>query len=82
MDEAYDYLASENPAAAAGFADEIQRAIEQLQQFPSLGRPGRVPGTRELVISRYHFLIPYRVQGDELQILRVFSTYQKPPANW
>lgn len=82
MDQAYDYLANENSAAALGFADEIQKAIEQLQQFPSMGRPGRVPGTRELIIPRYHFLIPYRVQGDELQILRVFSTHQKLPDNW
>ena len=82
MDQAYDYLASENPAAAIGFAAEIEMALEQLQQFPSSGRPGRVPGTRELIIPRYHFLIPYRVQGNEIQILRVFSTYQKPPANW
>lgn len=82
MDAAYDYLASENPAAAIGFAAEIEMALELLQQFPSSGRPGRVPGTRELIIPRYHFLIPYRVQGNEIQILRVFSTHQKPPANW
>jgi toxin ParE1/3/4 len=82
MDQAYDYLASENPAAAIGFAGEIEMAMEQLQQFPGSGRPGRVPGTRELVILRYHFLIPYRVQGEEIQILRVFSTHQKPPSNW
>lgn len=39
--------------------------------FPSVERPGRVPGTRELVIDRYPFVIPYRVVGDELHVLRV-----------
>lgn len=82
MDVAYDYLVAANPAAAIGFADEVQRAIEQIQAFPSSGRPGRVAGTRELVIKRYGFIIPYRIVGDELHILRVFSTHQLPPMQW
>lgn len=76
MDAAYDYLAAENSIAAFGFADEIKKAIEQLKEFPSSGRPGRVPSTREIVVNRYRFIIPYRVVGNELQILRVFSNRQ------
>lgn len=82
MNDAYDYLAAHNPEAAFNFADEVQKGIEQLQRFPSSGRAGRVPGTRELMINRYSFIIPYRVVGDELQILRVFSTYQQLPDHW
>lgn len=82
MDAAYDYLVAVNPVAALGFADEVTKALEQLQAFPSSGRPGRVPGTRELVLTKYSFIIPYRVMGNELQILRVFSTQQQLPESW
>ena len=37
-----------------------------------MGRPGRVPGTRELVVPGTRYLVPYRVTGDTLQILRVY----------
>ncbi|WP_230407513.1 type II toxin-antitoxin system RelE/ParE family toxin [Plesiomonas shigelloides] len=45
-----------------------------------MGRPGRVPGTRELVVQPYPFLLQYRVQGDEIKILRVFHTRQRFPS--
>lgn len=82
MDAAYDYIAAENPMAALNFADDINKAIEQLQRFPGSGKEGRVPSTRELVLTRYRFIIPYRVVGNALQILRVFSTYQQLPEHW
>jgi plasmid stabilization system protein ParE len=47
-----------------------------------MGRAGRVPGTRELLLPRYSLLVPYRVVGAELQILRVFHTRQVPPSAW
>jgi toxin ParE1/3/4 len=47
---------------------------------PHMGRPGRVPGTRELVVSDLPYVIPYRVRGHTIQILRVFHTARKWPA--
>ncbi|MGY3929215.1 type II toxin-antitoxin system RelE/ParE family toxin [Aeromonas simiae] len=47
-----------------------------------MGRPGRVPGTRELVVQPYPFLIPYRVKGEEIHILRVFHTRLRLPSHW
>jgi hypothetical protein len=37
-----------------------------------LGHPGRVPGTRELVIPKTPFIVPYRVHNEMLEILGVY----------
>lgn len=56
--------------------------VESLVVMPEKARPGRVPGTRELVIQGLPYIVPYRVVTDEIQILRVFHTARKPPAAW
>ena len=67
------YIEQDNPAAAKRVALHIVRNIETLlPNTPEMGRPGRVPGTRELVILRTLFIVPYRVVGDTIQILRNF----------
>jgi toxin ParE1/3/4 len=43
-----------------------------LSENPQLGHPGRVPGTRELVIPKTPFVIPYRVRDDVLEVLRAY----------
>ena len=43
-----------------------------LTESPEMGRSGRVPGTRELVITRTPFIVPYRLRGQTIQILRVY----------
>lgn len=77
-----EYIAKENQAAAAEMFEYVKAKVESLGDFPASGRPGRVPGTRELVIDRYPYLVPYRVEGDELHVLRVFHTRRKPPSVW
>lgn len=61
---------------------EIRNRSAELAQFPEVGRPGRVPGTRELVLVNYPYILPYRVRNDVVEILRVFHTSQRPPAVW
>ncbi|MCX7192721.1 MAG: type II toxin-antitoxin system RelE/ParE family toxin [Proteobacteria bacterium] len=79
LDAEADYIAQENQTAAADMFLYVQNKVDALSEFPSSGRPGRVPGTRELVIDRYPFVVPYRVVGDELHVLRVFHTRRKLP---
>lgn len=67
-----DYLVEVNPAAAACLVDVLRAAAESLRTMPHRGRPGRWPGTRELVLGGERHLIPYRVEGEAVQILRVF----------
>jgi addiction module RelE/StbE family toxin len=76
-----EYIARDNPAAAARVVTRIVSAVERLGRFPASGRPGRVEGTRELVVPGTPYVVPYRFRNQEVQILRVFHCSRKwPPA--
>jgi toxin ParE1/3/4 len=60
----------------------ILHAAEALRDMPNRSRPGRVPGTRELVLLNLPFLLPYRVQNNCIQVLRVFHMARQHPAEW
>ncbi|HUO94333.1 MAG TPA: type II toxin-antitoxin system RelE/ParE family toxin [Rhizomicrobium sp.] len=74
------YIEQDDPAAARRVALHVVRNVETLlSDNPKIGRPGRVPGTRELVIPRTPFVVPYRVRGGTVQILRVFHGARRWP---
>lgn len=74
------YIAEDNPAAARRIVLRIIQVIELLlPENPHSGRPGRVPGTRELIIPRTPYVVPYRVQRDTLQILRIYNSARRWP---
>ncbi len=50
---AEEFIARENPVAAQKVAEAIYKTAEKLETFPDLGKPGRVPGTRELPLSKF-----------------------------
>ena len=75
-------IAPEDPEAAARVYACIRERAAALAEHPGMGRPGRVFGTRELVMEKYPYTVPYRIQDNEAQILRVFHTSQKPPKAW
>jgi toxin ParE1/3/4 len=74
-----EYIAKDSPSAAEHVITSIVDSIERLRKYPAMGRPGRVIGTRELVISGTPYIIPYRVRGDMVEILRVFHGTRKWP---
>lgn len=82
LSEEADYIAADDPAAARLVVGRIRAAVSMLAEQPGLGRPGRVPGTRELVVLKTRYLIPYRVQDRVVQILRVLHTSRRPPERW
>jgi len=73
------FIAMDNPSAAARVADRIRSAVPKLADQPGLGRPGRVPGTRERVLAEIPYIIAYRVEENSLVILRVLHTSRKWP---
>ena len=79
LDAEAAYIARDNPAAAARVVMAIEEAVQNLARFPALGRPGRVPGTRELVVPATPYIIPYRVRNNAVEILRVFHASRKWP---
>ena len=64
VDEIAGYIAADNPARAASFVKELRAAVAKLQEHPGMGRAGRVPGTRELVLHK-NYIATYRVRGDD-----------------
>lgn len=73
------HIAQDNPQAAAALVAEADRHTRLLARHPDMGRPGRVPGTRELVLTGFSYVIPYRVKANRVEILRVFHTSRKWP---
>jgi len=74
------YIAEDNPDAATDVAGKIWETTRMLSDHPAMGRPGRVPGTRELIVAGTAYIIPYRVAADEVQILRVLHGARKWPS--
>jgi toxin ParE1/3/4 len=79
LDQEASYIAQDNPKAAAEFVLHLRDSALMLGEQPNLGRPGRIPGTRELVVSNLPYILPYRVRNDAVEILRVFHTARKWP---
>jgi toxin ParE1/3/4 len=73
------YIEREHPDAATRTAATLLAAVDRVAALPNLGRPGRVSGTRELVVPGTGHLIPYRVRGERLEIIAVFHGRQRWP---
>ncbi len=76
------YIARDNPDAAGRIAATLLAAVERLAELPSLGRPGRVAATRELVVPSTPYVIPYRQRGGRLEVIAVFHGRQKWPKHF
>ncbi len=82
FDEEAAYIARDDPRAAARLVERIVASVERLADYPASGRPGRVPGTRELLVTDTPYLVPYRVRGETVEILRVFHGVRKRPGEF
>ncbi len=75
----FDYLEADSPRAAMMIDDRIEAQVELLIETPEIGRPGRIEGTRELVIQRTPYITAYRIDGETVRILRVLHGAQEWP---
>ena len=74
-----EYVEKESEKGASRIAGRILEAVDVLRDHPDMGRPGRLPGTRELVVPGTAYVIPYRVRGERLELIAVFHGRQKWP---
>ncbi len=74
-----DYIHQDKPGAAQAVVKRVFKAIDQLVTFPMLGRTGRVPHTRELVVNGASLFIVYQIRSDTLFIVRILHTAQQWP---
>ena len=58
---------------------EIKKAVSLLSEQPAIGRVGRVPNARELVVDNTPFILPYRVRDNNIEILHVLHTPRRWP---
>ena len=77
--EQLDHIAQDNPLAAIGQDEEIERQVNMLLEHPEMGRPGRVAGTRELVVSSTPFVVIYRLRAQHIEVIRVLHSSQQWP---
>ena len=73
-----DYISDDNPDAALALMDEIQGKVAQLPAHPKRCRPGRVEGTRELVV-RPNYIVVYTETAAMVTVLRVLHAAQMWP---
>jgi toxin ParE1/3/4 len=82
LDDEAAHIAADDATAARLVVKRVLDAVAQLERQPGLGRPGRVPGTRELIVSHTRYIVPYRVRRETVEILRVFHTSRRLPDRW
>lgn len=80
--EIFEYIFIDNPAAAKSILDSIENEVNHLASHPHLGRAGRVPRTRELILSSAPYVIPYQVRKGRLEILRIYHASRKWPKDF
>ena len=73
-----EYIAMDNPRAAARIDELLDEAASRLAEFPRLGRVGVIDGTRELVPHRSCRMV-YDVRGDGVWIVAVVHTSRRWP---
>jgi toxin ParE1/3/4 len=80
LDQAHEYITlSNSEEVAARITMHIVTSVQQLATFPMSGRPGRVPGTRELVIANTPFVVAYTIEQERIVILAVYHGAQPWP---
>jgi toxin ParE1/3/4 len=75
----FGFIEAENPSAAVRIDERIEAVVKQLLEFPKTGRPGRVAGTRELVITGTPYIAAYVEFPDRIRILRLLHGAQVWP---
>jgi toxin ParE1/3/4 len=76
--DVWDYIAADNPRAAAGMDDLFSGAAARLVSHPKLGRPGKIPGTRELIPHENYRLV-YEICGEAVWVLALVHTSRQWP---
>lgn len=79
IDSIHAYIAQHDPPAAERVFKVIGETAERLLVFPRSGPPGRIPGTRQIVVPGTPYLMPYLVEPDRIVILRVLHGRQDWP---
>ena len=79
-DDIWLHIAADNLRAAARLDELFSDAAARLADHPKLGRPGKIPGTRELIPHENYRLV-YEIAGETVWVLTLVHTARQwPPA--
>lgn len=70
------YLMEQNPWVSVRILESLILTADSLSTFPARGRPGKAPGTRELVVEA-PYVIVYEILEDAVRILRIWHASQE-----
>lgn len=79
LQQVRNYILKDHPQAANDMLERIGKSVDGLLAYQNLGRPGRLKGTRELMIVGTPYLVPYRIKKDQIQILAVMHGARRWP---
>ena len=74
----YDYIEEDNPLAALALDGLIAEKTAVPQDFPRMGRPGKIAGTFELVVHS-SYMVVYDIVERQVRILNVVHTTRQWP---
>ncbi len=78
----HEYISRDNPGAARRVISALRQQAQSLTHHPHLGKPGQLEGTREQVHTRYPYIIAYRIQHEEIQILGIVHSSRQWPEDF
>jgi toxin ParE1/3/4 len=82
LEHFFDFVLQHDPRAAHRLCARIEQRVGQLRGQPFVGRPGRVAGTRELVIARTPYIVAYRVSASQIDVLAVIHAARRWPVTF
>jgi toxin ParE1/3/4 len=82
LEHVFDFVLQHDPDAAWHLCDRIERRVAQLRDHPFMGRPGRVAGTRELIVAGTPYIVAYRVAASQIDILAVIHAARRWPSTF
>ena len=77
LEPLHEYVAEDSLPAARATVERILSGIEALSRHPDMGRKGRVPVTRELIITPY--IVAYRTKGTALEVVAIIQSARRCP---
>lgn len=79
LEAALHYISKDNPKAAKAVGARLLSALEAIKEHPHIGRPGKVEGTRELVLSGTPYIFVYSVRLDSIAIVSFLHSSRRWP---
>lgn len=76
------HISKESHEAAISVASRLKKAFALVTDRPEVGRPTSFHGIREWSVPGLPYVIPYRIRGDLVEILRVFHSSRQRPRRW